>query len=52
MDFNKFTEKSREAIQGAQTLMTERGNPMLETWHVLAALLAQDGGIVLSLIHI
>ena len=50
MDFNKFTEKSREAIQGAQTLMTERGNPMLETWHVLAALLAQDGGIVPALL--
>ncbi|MGN0834211.1 MAG: ATP-dependent chaperone ClpB [Candidatus Spyradosoma sp.] len=50
MDFNKFTEKSREAIQGAQALMTEHGNPMLETWHVLAALLAQDGGIVPALL--
>ncbi|HIV04788.1 MAG TPA: ATP-dependent chaperone ClpB [Candidatus Spyradosoma merdigallinarum] len=50
MDFNKFTEKSREAIAGAQTLMTERGNPMLETWHILAALLAQDGGIVPALL--
>ena len=50
MDFNKFTEKSREAFLGAKSLMTERGNPMLETWHVLAALLAQDGGIVPALL--
>lgn len=50
MDANKFTEKSREAIVGAQTLMNERGNPMLETWHILAALLAQKGGIVPALL--
>ena len=50
MDFNKFTEKSREAINAAQTLMAERGNPMLETWHILAALIKQDGGIVPALL--
>ncbi len=50
MDFNKFTEKSREALSSAQTLMTERGNPMLETRHLLSALLAQDGGIVPALL--
>ncbi len=50
MDFNKFTEKSREAIAAAQTIMTEHGNPMLETWHLLAALLKQDGGIVPALL--
>lgn len=30
--------------------MTEHGNPMLETWHMLAALLAQEGGIVPALL--
>ena len=50
MDFNKFTEKSREAITSAQTIMSEHGNPMLETWHLLAALLKQDGGIVPALL--
>ena len=50
MDFNKFTEKSREAIASAQTIMTEHGNPMLETRHLLAALLKQDGGIVPALL--
>lgn len=50
MDLNKFTEKSREALGAAQTLQTERGNPMLEAVHLLAALVAQDGGIVPSLL--
>lgn len=50
MDANKFTEKSREALVAAQNLMNEHGNPMLETWHLLAALIAQDGGIVPALL--
>ncbi len=49
-DFNKFTEKSREAIVAAQGLQNEHGNPVLETWHLLAALLNQEGGIVPSLL--
>lgn len=50
MDANKFTEKSRDALVAAQNLMNEQGNPMLETWHLLAALIAQDGGIVPALL--
>ncbi len=49
-DFNKFTEKSRAAITAAQGIQDERGNPMLETWHLLAALLSQEGGIVPALL--
>jgi len=51
MDLNKFTEKSREALGAAQTLQTERGNPMLEAVHLLSALVAQDSGIVPALLE-
>lgn len=46
MDINKFTEKSREAIQEAQNLATQNGNPEVETLHLLSALLKQESGLV------
>lgn len=46
MDINKFTEKSREAVQEAQNLATERGNPEVESLHLLSALLRQESGLV------
>ncbi|MDR1498491.1 MAG: ATP-dependent chaperone ClpB [Puniceicoccales bacterium] len=49
-DFNQFTEKSREAIAASQTLAQEKGNPAVETWHLLSALLSQTGGIVPALL--
>ncbi len=49
-DFNKFTEKSREAISAAQGLAQEYGNSVIETWHLLAALLRQEEGIVPALL--
>jgi ATP-dependent Clp protease ATP-binding subunit ClpB len=49
-DFNQFTEKSREAVAASQTLAQENGNPAVETWHLLSALLAQPGGIVPALL--
>ncbi|MDR2844711.1 MAG: hypothetical protein LBV28_01305, partial [Puniceicoccales bacterium] len=49
-DFNKFTEKSREAIAASQTLAQENNNPTVETWHLLDALLKQADGIVPALL--
>jgi ATP-dependent Clp protease ATP-binding subunit ClpB len=46
MSPDKFTIKSQEAIQAAQRLAHERGNPELSPEHLLAVLLEQEGGIV------
>jgi ATP-dependent Clp protease ATP-binding subunit ClpB len=44
--FEKLTTKSQEAVQGAQQLAGERGNPQVEPLHLLATLLADREGIV------
>jgi ATP-dependent Clp protease ATP-binding subunit ClpB len=46
IDLNRYTEKSREALAGAQTEARKRGNPEVDVWHLLAAVLTQAGGIV------
>ena len=48
-DFNKFTEKSRDAVSAAIALAAKHGNPSVETRHLLSALLAQENGIVPAL---
>ena len=50
MNINKFTEKSVEAIQSAQSIATENGNQQLEQQHLLVALLKQNGLITQLLI--
>src|SRR6187200_2185176 len=50
MQADKFTIKSQEAIQAAQRLAHERGNPEITPEHLLAVLLEQDGGIVVPLL--
>jgi ATP-dependent Clp protease ATP-binding subunit ClpB len=50
MQPDKFTIKSQEAIQAAQRLAHERGNPEITTEHLLAVLLEQEGGIVSPLL--
>ncbi|MGH9524659.1 MAG: Clp protease N-terminal domain-containing protein, partial [Terriglobales bacterium] len=44
--WDKFTVKAQEAVQRAQTLASERGNPELLPLHILAALLEDREGIV------
>ena len=46
MQADKFTIKSQEAIQAAQRLAHERGNPEITPEHLLAVLIEQEGGIV------
>ncbi|MGH2979470.1 MAG: Clp protease N-terminal domain-containing protein, partial [Solirubrobacterales bacterium] len=50
MQPDKFTIKSQEAIQAAQRLAHERGNPEITPEHLLAVLLEQEGGIVSPLL--
>jgi len=44
--FDKLTHKSQEAVQHAQELAADAGNPQVEPMHLLAALLRETEGIV------
>jgi ATP-dependent Clp protease ATP-binding subunit ClpB len=44
--FDKFTIKAQEALQRAQSLAADRGNPQIESIHLLAGLVAESDGIV------
>ncbi len=44
--FNKFTNKSQEAIINAQIIAQDNGQPHIEALHLLAALLEQREGLV------
>ena len=45
MRFDKFTIKSQELIQEAQSLASRYGNPQIEPEHLLAAMLQEADGI-------
>ena len=44
--WDKFTVKAQEAVQRANQLASEHGNPELQPLHLLAALLEDKEGIV------
>jgi ATP-dependent Clp protease ATP-binding subunit ClpB len=46
MNVNKFTTKSAEAIQSAQSLAAEYSNQTVDEQHLLLALLKQDDGLI------
>ncbi len=46
MDINRYTQKSKEALSSAQQLAAERHHQEVTGKHMLAALLAQEGGMV------
>ncbi len=50
-DFNKFTEKAREAIVQAQALAREKTHSQIEPVHLLATLAHQENGIVPGLLN-
>jgi len=50
MDMAKFTQMSRQAVADAQTLARRLNHHEVDTWHLLAALLAQENGIVPGLV--
>ncbi|RXK53372.1 ATP-dependent chaperone ClpB [Oleiharenicola lentus] len=51
MNPEKMTIMSRQAVQEAQNEARRRSHNEVETWHLLVALLAQEGGIVPSLVE-
>jgi len=51
IDFNTFTEKSAFAVQEAQNLARQHGQQEIDVWHLLLALVQQEGGIVPSLLE-
>ncbi len=50
MNMNQFTQKSLEAIQNAQSVAVEHGNPQIEQAHLLYALVEQEGGFIPQLL--
>ncbi|MGM9619787.1 MAG: ATP-dependent chaperone ClpB [Oscillospiraceae bacterium] len=50
MNAQKYTQKSLEAIQNAQTLAREYGNQQIEQSHLLLSLLRQEGGLIPQLL--
>jgi len=48
---NKYTQKSIEAINGAQAIAAEYGHQQLEQAHLLYALLKEDGGLIAQLLR-
>jgi ATP-dependent Clp protease ATP-binding subunit ClpB len=51
MQADRFTVKSQEALAAAQRLAGARRNPEVAPHHVLAALLEQEGGIVVPVLR-
>ena len=50
MNLDIYTNKSKEAIQSAQQLMSQNHNPQLEQVHLLVALLEQEDGLIPQLL--
>jgi ATP-dependent Clp protease ATP-binding subunit ClpB len=48
--FEKMTVKAQEAVQAAQEVAASHENQQIEPIHLLAALVAQDGGVVPPLV--
>jgi ATP-dependent Clp protease ATP-binding subunit ClpB len=46
MNFNKFTQKSMEAVQESQEIAIKYGNPQLEEIHIHYSLLFQNEGLI------
>jgi ATP-dependent Clp protease ATP-binding subunit ClpB len=44
--FDRFTLKAQEAVQRAQDLASDAGNPQIDPLHLLAALLGEEEGVV------
>ena len=51
MMIDKFTEKARAALNAASESAFLKNNPEVTPWHLLNALLEQDGGLLKSLLE-
>ncbi len=50
MRLDRFTLKSQEALETAQNMASKRGNPQVDTEHLLLALLSDDEGICVEIV--
>ncbi|GAF76827.1 unnamed protein product, partial [marine sediment metagenome] len=50
MNLNKFTLKSQEALESAQTFSAEFNHPQIEPEHLLLSLIAQEEGITRNIL--
>ncbi len=50
MPLEKFTNKSQEAIMNAQNIASSKNQQQVDALHLLAALLIQDEGVVISIL--
>lgn len=50
MDFNKYTQKSLEAVQSCQSLAIEYGNQEIDQIHLLYALLNKEDSLIVKLL--
>jgi ATP-dependent Clp protease ATP-binding subunit ClpB len=50
MRADKFTLKSQEALDQAQNIAASRGNPQVETEHLLLALLSDESGLCIDIL--
>src|SRR5688500_17843120 len=48
--FDKLTIKAQEAVQRAQEIAADAGNPQIDAVHLLAALVREEEGIVRPLV--
>jgi len=46
MDLQRFTQKSQEALQEAQSMAVRRGNTEVDVEHLVVCLVGQQGGLV------
>ncbi len=51
MNFNHYTQKSLEAVQGAQNIARSQNHQQMEQIHLLVALLQQEGGLTPQLLR-
>ncbi|HYG74324.1 MAG TPA: ATP-dependent chaperone ClpB [Planctomycetota bacterium] len=51
MQMDRYTIKAQEALQAAQQLAQRSNHPELNTAHLLSALLAQEGGLVVPVLQ-
>jgi ATP-dependent Clp protease ATP-binding subunit ClpB len=51
MDFAKLTQMSRQAVTDAQNTARRLNHSEVDTWHLLAALVAQENGVVPGLLE-
>lgn len=51
MNLERLTTRAQEALVAGQRMAEDRGNPELDTAHILAALLQQSNGVVPQLVN-